>query len=62
MKDEALLDTIADTLQKVAAEKIGDTLRYLESQGPVNSLADTLARVEAETVSKTLNEVEAGVP
>ena len=50
MNAEALLHTLPDTLAKVKAGKLGDTLGDAKAETLVETLADTLIEVKAKAL------------
>ena len=53
VKDEALVDNLADTLVEVETETLIDTLVKVKAEGRVDAMATTQAEQESERPSDT---------
>lgn len=58
-RSETLIDTLADTLEKAEAERLGHTLGDVEMEALIETMADTLLERKGSTLIIAIAAVEA---
>ena len=57
MREEALVNTLANGLPEVEAKALNNILDVVEAKALVDMLADTLVQMDGETCVDTINDV-----